>query len=118
MAPLGFASRFFIASGCPITTTTRYRCLHLQEQLKFLGYKSDIAEWFEGSEIDPYVVKDYDALFLYRIAMSPPIEHLVHQAHQSGKPLIFDADDLIFEPGLVDWHRAVSDLSAVERELH
>lgn len=115
---MGAAVRFLIASGCPIATTTRYRCLHLQEQLRELGYESEVVEWFAQSAINPGAADDYDAFFLYRLAMSPPLRQLINRAQQLKKPLIFDADDLIFEPDLIEWHRAVRRLSAADQQLH
>ena len=112
------AHRFFIASGCPIATTTRYRCVHLQEQLQYLGYESEVAEWFADSAIDPNVAHRYDAFVLYRLAMSPPLNELISLAHDLGKPVIFDADDLIFDPALVEWHRGVDQLTPAEQQLH
>jgi glycosyltransferase involved in cell wall biosynthesis len=110
--------RFFIASGCPIGTTTRYRCLHLQEQLHYLGYESEFREWFEERAIDPAVAHGYDAFFLYRLTMSTPLEHLIRQARELDKPTIFDVDDLVFEPELVDWHRGVKYLDPPQQTAH
>ena len=112
------STRFFIASGCPIATTTRYRCIHLQEQLEFLGYKAEVAEWFDEARIDPAAALRYDILFLYRLAMCSPLRRLIDRAHELGKPVIFDTDDLIFEPELLQWHRGVSKLSQSEQQLH
>src|SRR5712691_6734050 len=88
---------FFIASGCPIATTTLYRCTHLQEQLEFLGYTAKVAEWFDDAKIGAEEALTYDVIFLYRLAMSAPLERLISVARERGKPVIFDTDDLIFE---------------------
>ena len=110
--------RFFIASGCPIATTTLYRCVHLQEQLQGLGYKAEVAEWFEDDRIDPSAATNCDVLILYRLAMSPPLRQLIEHARALGRRVIFDTDDLIFEPELIDWHRGVRNLSDADQELH
>jgi len=109
---------FFIASGCPIATTTLYRCTHLQEQLEFLGYTAKVAEWFDDAKIGAEEALTYDVIFLYRLAMSAPLERLISVARERGKPVIFDTDDLIFEPKLVGWHRAVKKLSLSDQEQH
>ncbi len=110
--------RFFIASGCPIATTTLYRCVHLQEQLKRLGYEAEVAEWFDDGAVDANLALRYDVLFLYRLQMSPALGDLIARAREMGKPVIFDTDDLIFEPDLIEWHRGIRHLTVEERELH
>ena len=110
--------RFFIASGCPIATTTLYRCVHLQEQLKQLGYEAEVAEWFNDGAVDANSALRYDVLFLYRLAMSPALGDLIARARELGKPVIFDTDDLIFEPDLIEWHRGIRHLTVEERALH
>ena len=110
--------RCFIASGCPIATTHRYRCLHLHEQLEALGYEAHVAEWFEESAINPKEPLDYELIFLYRLPMWPRLRQVIDQARAVGQTLIFDTDDLVFEPDLIEQHRAVQNLSAAEQQLH
>jgi hypothetical protein len=93
--------RFFLASGCPIATTTRYRCLHLREQLQMLGHEAEVAEWFEEASIDPGAALRHDIILLYRLPMSSPLAHLIERARSVGKTIVFDTDDLIFEPELI-----------------
>ncbi|MBA2269431.1 MAG: glycosyltransferase [Chthoniobacterales bacterium] len=111
-------TRCFIASGCPIATTHLYRCIHLQEQLQALGYDADVAEWFEEGAVDPSQVASYDVVFLYRLPMWPRIREAIEQTRALGKPLIFDTDDLVFEPDLIDQHRAVTSLTPAEQAMH
>lgn len=109
---------FFIASGCPIATTTLYRCVHLQEQLQALGHTAQVAEWFGEAQILPEKALAADVIVLYRLAMCPPLQHLISAAQRLGKPVIFDTDDLIFEPELIAWHRAVRNLSPSDQLQH
>lgn len=112
------SARYFIASGCPIATTTLYRCVHLQEQLRHLGCHADVAEWFDDAAINPKEALKYDAIFLYRVAMCSALAVLIEQARELGKPVIFDTDDLIFEPEMLEWHRGVRNLSPSDQKLH
>jgi glycosyltransferase involved in cell wall biosynthesis len=118
MALANPVTRFFIASGCPIATTSLYRCTHLSEQLQSLGYRASVQDWFDESRIQAEVALDHDVIILYRLPMSDPVEQLVQKARGAGKPVIFDTDDLIFEPELTLWHRAVRDLSPADQEQH
>jgi glycosyltransferase involved in cell wall biosynthesis len=90
----------------------------LREQLQDLGHEADLALWFEESAIDPAAPQKYDAIFLYRVPMSAPVRTVMAEARAAGKPVIFDTDDLIFEPELIEWHRAVKKLGEADRKLH
>ena len=92
--------------------------MHLQEQLQGLGYKAEVAEWFEDGRIDPGAATNCDVLILYRLGMSPPLRQLIEGARALGRRVIFDTDDLIFEPELIEWHRGVRNLSDANQELH
>jgi O-antigen biosynthesis protein len=110
--------RFFLASGCPIVTTTRYRCLHLREQLQMLGHEAEVAEWFDDASIDQPSALRAEVIFLYRLPMCPPLADLIERASVAGKPIVFDTDDLVFEPDLIDQHRAVRELSPSDQIEH
>ncbi len=114
----GASTRYFIASGCPIATTTLYRCVHLQEQLQLLGHHVDVIEWFDEAKIDSSATLNYEVLVLYRLAMCPALRRVIEQACELGQHVIFDSDDLIFEPDLIDQHRAVRNLTQSEQKLH
>ena len=110
--------RFFIASGCPIATTALYRCVHLSEQLHALGHETRMVDWFDEARIEPADAAGYDALFLYRLPMSAPLAQVIDAAHAADAPVIFDTDDLIFEPDLGSAQRGVAKLSAQDQQLH
>jgi O-antigen biosynthesis protein len=112
------SARYFIASGCAIATTALYRCVHLQEQLRALGHEARVVDWFDEAKIDPEEALGFDVIILYRLPMSQALEGLIDRAHQSGKRVIFDTDDLVFEPELTKWHRAVKILSPGDQAHH
>src|SRR5690349_10729370 len=111
-------TRFFIASGCPIATTSLYRCTHLSEQLQRLGHQTSVNDWFDESRIQIEAALDHDVIVLYRLPMSSPLQEVIRKARNAGKPIIFDTDDLIFDPELTVWHRAVRDLSPADQKQH
>lgn len=110
--------RIFIASGCPIVTTTLYRCTHLQEQLQLLGHHADIVEWFDDAAIDPAQSAGYDLVVLYRLPLGSQLQAVIDQARGAGVPVLFDTDDLVFEPELLHWHRAVQKLIPADQQQH
>jgi glycosyltransferase involved in cell wall biosynthesis len=112
------ARRYFIASGCSVATTSLYRCVHLQGQLETLGHEAVVVDWFEEAKIDVEAALGFDVIVLYRLPMSEALERLIKEAHRLGKPVIFDTDDLVFEPELTVWHRAVKSLSPGDQAQH
>src|ERR1700730_8968930 len=50
--------------------------------------------------------------------MSQQLRRLIKRAHELQKPIIFDTDDLIFEPDLIEQHRAVRNLTPSDQIQH
>ena len=116
-APQGSA-QVLIAAGCPHATVTRYRCLHLQEQLAANGISAAREEWYDPSGIDARRALPEGALVLQRVAFTAALGELIDRMHAAGRPVIFDVDDLVFEPQLAPWHRGVANLPPSEQALY
>lgn len=110
--------KVFISSGCPHGTTTRYRCTHLQEQLLAAGHQVTLENWYGDHLANLENILDHDLIVLHRVAMTPMLRQLLAKANQRRIPLVFDTDDLIFEPMMTEWHRGVRRLSAVDQALY
>lgn len=110
--------RILILAGCPHATVTLYRCVHLQEQLTELGYTAVVQEWNEQTLQPAPVAAEYDLLVLQRVAMSGRLRQLLDLFHCQGKAVIFDTDDLVFEPAMIQWHRGAQQLSAQDQALY
>jgi glycosyltransferase involved in cell wall biosynthesis len=77
---------------------TRYRSRHQAEQLGFLGVSFDVVQ---SDRIDlAAAVDNYACFVLNRVEWSDEIAAFVERARARGKRVIFDTDDLIFEPEL------------------
>ena len=82
----GFASSPF---GTP-----RHRCEHPVEQLRHAGV--DAAVLPEGAAFDGFT-----HVVLNRVPMTPALEAAIRRAADTGTRVLFDVDDLIFDPGVV-----------------
>jgi glycosyltransferase involved in cell wall biosynthesis len=107
-----------IVSGCPHATTKLYRCLHLQEQLTCLGHRATVRDWDGDIERQTDTLLAYDLAILQRVPITRPLRHTIDQMQAQGSLVVFDTDDLVFEPGLALWHRAVQQLPQAEQHLY
>jgi glycosyltransferase involved in cell wall biosynthesis len=76
----------------------RYRCDHQAEQLGLLGASFDIVQ---SGQIDLATAVDhYECFVLNRVQWSEDVAAFLERARFRNKIVIFDTDDLIFEPEL------------------
>jgi glycosyltransferase involved in cell wall biosynthesis len=55
---------------------------------------------------------------LHRVPYDDQVGALIDRAHELGKPVAYDTDDLVFEPGLTQWVRALANLPLEDLELY
>jgi O-antigen biosynthesis protein len=87
--------RVLFASGID-GDTRRYRCDHHQEQLALAGIESVLRE-----ADDPHLYADAalcDLLILHRAPMTPLLHDVITLAHLRNIPVLFETDDLVFQP--------------------
>ena len=101
-------------SGCQAGTTSEYRVLQKQEHLATCGVRSSV--WQNLTDHTPLLqeITSRDVLYLYRVAYVPFVESLVEQTRGRGVSVIFDIDDLVFEPDLIHRVDAVKALNDEE----
>lgn len=110
-------STALILAGCLHATVKLYRCTHLQEQLARLGIAAEVQEWHD-QPLAAEVTERFDLLILQRTVMSANLRRLIEAMQRRGKLVIFDTDDLVFEPAMSRWHRGVARLSPIDQELY
>lgn len=106
MLPESFRVLFVSGIG---GATRRYRCAHLQEQLALEGIESALREANDAHLLTEAM--EYDLFILHRVPFTPLIEHLVEIAHLRGKPVVFETDDLLFDPATVEHITFIDGLS-------
>jgi glycosyltransferase involved in cell wall biosynthesis len=97
--------------GAPL----RYRVRLPAEGLALLGVTSTVRHFFDPDIED--LLDRAHALVIYRVPATTHILGIIDRARDRGIPVIFDADDLIFDPELADEIPALEILPADQAAL-
>lgn len=76
----------------------RYRCQQACEQLRAVGAVANVVHIDEAPKLP--ALGRYGVIVLFRLPWSTRVEQLVLQARARGIPVLFDIDDLTFDPSL------------------
>jgi glycosyltransferase involved in cell wall biosynthesis len=98
----------------------RFRCDHHVEELELLGASAD-AHWLHHVRLDD-MIEAYSCFVLHRVPMDEHVDAFVKKVHQHGKVVIYDTDDLVFEPPdparIADRTAAIEGVGSAEDHLH
>jgi glycosyltransferase involved in cell wall biosynthesis len=97
--------------GAPL----RYRARLPAEALALLGVESDV-RWFTDPGLQE-LAATADAVVVYRVPATPWILDLLDRVRRRAVPILFDADDLIFDPLIATEIPALSILPAPDAAL-
>ncbi len=73
--------------------TSRFRVTHFMEQLGYLGVSS---EHLLLEQVETYILKDYDAVVIFRIRYCEKLKEFIQSAKKRGLPVLFGIDDFLF----------------------
>lgn len=93
----------------------RYRCANPREQLALAGVRTKLLRG--GGPAVARQAARHDAVVLHRIAYTPDVAEVVEAARGRGVPVLFDIDDLVFDPGLCDRIDALEWMAPAEAAL-
>ncbi|WP_345215579.1 glycosyltransferase [Georgenia halophila] len=97
--------------GAPL----RYRAHLPAEAIALHGVHADVRHYRDPAVCD--LAASADAVVLYRVPATWQILGLLRKARERGTPILFDVDDLIFDPSLRGTLRGLDGLDAEEENL-
>lgn len=102
-------------SGCP-GDAKRYRCDHHAEQLGLLGVTSSVAVY--GEDDLGELVDRYRCVVLHRVPWGPDVAGFVQRLREHHAAVIFDTDDLVFDPAAAHEVAALALMDDDEKALY
>lgn len=87
----------------PDTSSFRYRVANMVAALNSSDDSDVSAAWFTDAELDAvdHLVEHLDAIVVVRYPYGAALSRFLTRAGHAGVPLVFDVDDLVFDPELV-----------------
>jgi glycosyltransferase involved in cell wall biosynthesis len=87
------------------TSTFRYRIFNMVEAFRGAPEHRISATWFNRAEFhhDQSFVDDCDVLVIARTRYDDAVARLVERAHARGVTVLYDVDDLVFDPSMVHY---------------
>jgi glycosyltransferase involved in cell wall biosynthesis len=99
--------------------SVRYRIHHVREALATSNVRSEVTTEAELAQ-DSGLLLSYDLLVIFRACWTADLAQIVRRCNRCGIPVIWDSDDYIFEPTIVNdqWIDALRKLTPAEADLY
>ena len=111
---VGSGDVLFITGG--VGDSARYRTEHVAEELEMHGIKSSITVQ-DNPMLASYADK-FSVFIFHRTLHSPSVEKLVIKIKKLGKEIIFDTDDLVFDPKYLEHMDFFKKMNVFEKKLY
>lgn len=117
-----FAKAFFIGSGdvlfisSGVGDSAYYRAYNPAEELKLHGFKT--ATTISDNPNLSGLVDKFKVFVFHRTAQNKNIEKMVQKIKEQGKEIIFDTDDLVYDPQYLMHMDYFQKMGAAEQELY
>lgn len=115
----GGSPRIAYYYSAPDTSTFRYRVFNMVEAVERSGTDAS-ASWFVGEDGDAALmaIGQADVVILCRAMYTPHVGAVIARAKSLNKPIVFDTDDLVFDPRFAHLIMETLDAGAGEESLN
>ena len=104
----------FITGG--VGDSARYRTEHVGEELRFQGFKTSLTV-----QDNPFLTSyaDMFSVFVFhRVLYTPSVATLIDRIRKRNKEIIFETDDLVYDPAFLKHMDYYLMMNAFERKLY
>lgn len=118
-----YVKSFWVGSGDVLYVTegvgdigARCRVFAPAEELRLHGFKVGITI-LDNPFLDRYVDR-FQVFIFYRLFMTPSLHKMIEKIKAQGKEIIYDTDDLVFDPRFLKYMAYFEKLTAIEKRIY
>lgn len=104
----------FITGG--VGDSARYRTEHVGEELEMHGFK--VASTVQDNPFLSSYADQFSIFIFHRVLFTPSVAKLIDRIKAVGKEIIFETDDLVYDPAFLTHMDYFKQMNAFERKLY
>ncbi len=104
----------FISHG--VGDSARYRTAHVAEELRRQGFTTALTV-----QDNPFLVsyaKHFSVFVFHRVLYTEKVARFITAIKQAGKTIIFETDDLVYDPKFLPYMESYTQMNALEKKLY
>lgn len=111
---VGKGDILFITGG--VGDSARYRAYHVAEELELNGFKCSIT--VQDNPLLPKYAAKFSVFIFHRVLFTPSVQKLIENIKKQNKEIIFETDDLVYDPKFVVLMDTFKYMNIFERKLY
>jgi glycosyltransferase involved in cell wall biosynthesis len=104
----------FISGG--VGDSARYRTAHVAEELRLHGFRTSVTVQ-DNPRLERYA-DEFQVFIFHRVLMTPTIARLMERLKALDKTILFETDDLVYDPTFLVHMDYWQQMNALERKLY
>jgi glycosyltransferase involved in cell wall biosynthesis len=111
---VGSGDILFITGG--VGDSARYRTAHISEELESQGFSCSIT--VQDNPMLASYAKKFKVFVFHRVLFTPSVEKMIGEIKKQKKEIIFETDDLVYDPKYLEFMDYFKQMNSFEKKLY